>query len=208
MAQVRRSGHPSTGFSPSSERSACPRFISIRRVEGLDRVFVLGRYATHDDGGLTSIGQLFNLAKYEHSTEAREQLVECMATWAETLRSVRPDVVSVDVVVPVPADVTRADHDLQIVAAAAIAQAINLPCPPLLRRARSTGRIKGTRERNRPLRLEGAFAASQNTDGRHVLLVDDLIQSGATMSTCAKELRRAGAKSVTGFAAVSIDPEG
>jgi hypoxanthine-guanine phosphoribosyltransferase len=37
-------------------------------------------------------------------------------------------------------------------------------------------------------------------EGRHVILVDDVLTSGATMRECARVLREAGARSVTGIA--------
>jgi predicted amidophosphoribosyltransferase len=41
--------------------------------------------------------------------------------------------------------------------------------------------------------LEGAFAVAPGVGGKQVLLVDDLLQSGATMNTVAKTLKTQGA---------------
>ena len=45
--------------------------------------------------------------------------------------------------------------------------------------------------------LRGAFAMRGKFSGERVLLVDDIITTGATMNECSKTLRRAGASEVT-----------
>ncbi|MEX0759520.1 MAG: phosphoribosyltransferase family protein, partial [Tistlia sp.] len=52
----------------------------------------------------------------------------------------------------------------------------------------------------RKLNVAGAFAvpppARRALKGRRVLLVDDVLTTGATLSACARTLKRAGAASV------------
>eukprot|EP00928_Gymnodinium_smaydae_P043730 TRINITY_DN29249_c0_g2_i1.p1 TRINITY_DN29249_c0_g2~~TRINITY_DN29249_c0_g2_i1.p1 ORF type:complete len:642 (+),score=147.78 TRINITY_DN29249_c0_g2_i1:79-2004(+) len=43
-------------------------------------------------------------------------------------------------------------------------------------------------------------------EGRHVLIVDDLVQTGGTLYECAVKLREAGAKSVSGFVVHGVFP--
>ena len=49
--------------------------------------------------------------------------------------------------------------------------------------------------------VEGIFSVvrPKMIDGKHVTLIDDVLTSGATLSACAEELKKAGARRVTAF---------
>jgi ComF family protein len=65
-----------------------------------------------------------------------------------------------------------------------------------LERVRETPSQTGLSPAERVENVRGAFAAVDRLDGRHVLLVDDVCTTGATLYACARTLRRAGAASV------------
>ena len=67
-----------------------------------------------------------------------------------------------------------------------------------LRRTRRTPRLGGMGAKARAKVLSGAIEVSRpdRVRGRHILLVDDVLTSGATSTACVKALKRAGAKSV------------
>ena len=48
--------------------------------------------------------------------------------------------------------------------------------------------------------MRGAFECQSDVAGQRVLLVDDVVTSGSTMSACAAALKAAGARSVWGLA--------
>lgn len=108
---------------------------------------------------------------------------------------------AVDLVAPVPMHRLRRlwrgfDHAAFL--SKSVARALDKPHQPaVLRRSRWTGpqprRARPARRRN----VRGAFAADpRRLRGRTVLLVDDVLTTGATADACARTLKQAGAARV------------
>lgn len=105
------------------------------------------------------------------------------------------------VLVPVPLAPRRRrerGHDQAALLAEALSRAAGRErLRRALRRVRDTppqvGRDRAARARN----VQGAFAASTAVAGRDVVLVDDVVTTGATADACARALKAAGARSVT-----------
>lgn len=95
----------------------------------------------------------------------------------------------------------RRGYDQSELLAKEIAKLKNIPRRALLRKTRETavqheldlaGRLENVKE---------AYAAKEDCSGLRLLVVDDIVTSGATLSECIRVLRQAGAAEVTWAAA-------
>ena len=117
-----------------------------------------------------------------------------------------------DALVPIPSTRRRnreRGYDPAVLLARAAARVLGLPLSRLLARTRDTlpqSRLPAAR---RAANVRGAFAASARAAGRALLLVDDVVTTGATARAAAEALRRAGAKRVDLLAfARTPEPDG
>ena len=163
---------------------ACARTIE-RAPVGLDAAEALFLY-----GG--ALSKAITRFKYEDATHLARPL-------AELLRQARTrlPVARATMVVPVPLHRRRlADRGFNQAAllAAPLARDLGVRLDVrVLERIRDTSR-QATLERTERLgNVEQAFAARRNLSGHHVLLVDDVCTTGATLRACSAELTRCGA---------------
>lgn len=126
------------------------------------------------------------------------------ALWAEA-RRVAFDAVPADALVaPVPQHWFRRlsrRYNQADALAGALAKALDRECRDLLRRVKPTPHLVGRGRQERALAMRGAFAARRGVGpsllkGRTVLLVDDVLTTGATLGSAARALKRAGARRV------------
>lgn len=109
-----------------------------------------------------------------------------------------------EVVAPVPLHrwrlLARRFNQAALLAAAAANGARAQVAPDLLRRLRATPSQGGLSPAQRADNVAGAFAVRRGreplVEGRRVLLVDDVMTTGATVEACARTLKRAGARAV------------
>ncbi len=76
-----------------------------------------------------------------------------------------------------------------------LAKKRNLTYCDLLKRNRHSMQHGLTREQ-RLQNINGLYSADQRSNGQKILLVDDIITTGATISECSRQLHKAGASSV------------
>jgi ComF family protein len=125
-----------------------------------------------------------------------------VAGWlCETLHDPRLRGRHFDLIVPVPLHPARQRErgfNQAELLAELLAASTNLPMRNVLERIRYTTTQTAYDRAERMENLHGAFRLRKNRDvrGLHVLLIDDVLTTGSTLSECARILRKAGAVSV------------
>jgi ComF family protein len=87
-----------------------------------------------------------------------------------------------------------------------IARKWNVPVRALVRRKKATAPQAGLTSAERRKNVQGAFAVkTSRVNGMRLLLIDDVLTTGATAGACARQLKRAGAAHVTFLALARRD---
>ena len=109
---------------------------------------------------------------------------------------------------PVPASSKKRGYNVPERMAQPLARAVGVPVvTDALTRARSTRRQEGLSLDERLANVAGAFrvARPEAVEGKRILLVDDVLTTGATASACAQALLDAGAQSVFAVALATVE---
>jgi ComF family protein len=138
-----------------------------------------------------AIAQVLHRYKYEDQSHLARSLGESVA---------RLKLPKVDLVLPVPLHPSRRrsrTYDQALYLAQRVAWLRALPCDAhTLVRQRATARQVGQHRIERQRNVDDAFATRGSLPGATVLLVDDVVTTGATASACARVLKSAGVRAV------------
>lgn len=155
---------------------------------GLDAVRSVGPYAGWLRGAITE-------CKY-HGEWARSALLGTL------IAGVAAELAPFDALVPVPLHRARLRHrgfNQSRMLADHAANRLSVPVEDLLVRSRRTEAQARLGAQDRVQNVKDAFVviAGPGIAGRSLILIDDVITTGATLSACADALRHAGASSVS-----------
>ena len=140
--------------------------------------------------------------KYDGVRDLARPLAERMATyWPEVWQMGSASVP--DLILPVPLHGSRIrerGYNQSALLARRLGPAVGLPeNEKVLVRARATRPQVGLDAAARKENVAGAFACRGDVSGRHIVLVDDVCTTGATLEACAATLKANGAASVWGY---------
>lgn len=181
-----------------------------RQLIGLHTLTCTGETRTYLDGVWAfahyraGVRDLLRVLKYQKKCSVLPALHTILTMGAEVLTRIPHPIVAV----PVPLAAERArlrgfNQAEEIFAPWLSAHGIALH--PMLLRVRETAPLYEHTRTERRQELRGAFAVMEDMPvaGRDVLLVDDIMTTGATLTECARTLKRAGARHVYAFVLAS-----
>lgn len=133
--------------------------------------------------------------KYRHNVGLGEILAKHLVELVESLSW------DVDFIVPVPLGSKRLQergYNQVMLLARPIAWELDIPLKrKALTRTRETRSQVGLSREQRITNVQNAFTAKEHDiNGKRILLVDDVVTTGATINACAKALKEAGVKKV------------
>jgi ComF family protein len=166
-------------------------------LRGFDAAYCFGSY----EGVLR---ELIHLFKYGKIPTLARPLTDLLA--AALPRDER-----IDAIVPVPLHWwrkwSRGFNQAELLART-LSRRTGAPVIEALRRTRPTTAQAGLTNRARRRNVGGAFESrrtSHKLDGKHVLLIDDVMTTGSTAAACALALKRAGVSRVALLTVARVD---
>ena len=186
LAQCSRCGLPFESGAPLHGAGLCG--LCRREATPFDWARGYGAY----EG---SLRQLIHLLKYGRMEALGQPL-------AERLAPLLAEAGPADLIVPVPLYWLRSwrrGFNQSEMVARELSRLTGLPLDRrCLRRTRDTASQTGLTRRQRRLNVRGAFTVRlpDRVRGKTIVLVDDVITTGATVGACARALKRAGASRV------------
>ncbi len=191
-----RPANLSAGILPGGDRNASLRCAlgRLNAVETDGRIPVISPFMTNDP-----VLKLVHLIKFSAYTALIPLVARTVRAATSCYRSGKMDSC---LLIPVPMHpkqhrergFNQAEH-----LARELSVGLEIPLAPgILRRNRSGKRQSTTPREKRWINVHGAFSTGNGSlTGKHALLVDDLVTTGATAASCSDALFAAGAASVT-----------
>jgi ComF family protein len=175
---------PFANRSPLDHEGKCA--LCRLGLKGFDDAYTYGSY----EGNLRALIHLF---KYRRMEPLAQHFGGLMAL-------ALPRDSQFDEVVPMPMHWWKRwqrGYNQSELLAREIARRWRVPVRQPVRRRKLGVAQAGLTNAKRRTNVSGAFAANGRLDGKRILLIDDVLTTGATASACARALKRAGAARVT-----------
>ena len=165
----------------------------INPPQNIDLMIVCGYY----DGILKKLIRKFKFSKQKSLSSYLVRFVE------ECIRDTNY-FLSIDLITSVPLYETRLKErgfNQSELIAKQLSNFLNLPYDGnILKRIKETSFMYSLSKNERKKNVKGVFSVSRNLNGLNILLVDDILTTGATLSEIASEIKKHGANSVYALA--------
>ena len=171
--------HPPTCWNCNRLSAGWQTCARCRRSSALTGAFVGGRY----DGVLKELIVSLKFNRDQSAARSAANLLTPLLSPA--------DFDEVTSVPSAPGRRRQRGFNQSALIAKEVARQLALPYRPALGRWRAAEQI-GARRNERFIQVDGAFYAIRQVSGR-ILIVDDVLTTGATLNACAKALKAAGA---------------
>lgn len=192
------------GRAVRPERLFCPGCVPALPKEPLSREFPL------PGGGSLAVAACFPYEKGFRRTLHRLKFQEERALarplgtlMAEAASSLGEDFDGVTWVPMSPQKLRRRGYNQSELLAKAVAKELGLPAWDLLEQVRETDTQHNLTRAQRADNVRGAYRTKSAALGKRLLLVDDIVTTGATLRACAQGLYGAGAQKVCAVCAAS-----
>lgn len=185
--------------APCMRRLSTPHAL-VRTAEmmaDLDGIWAFARYRA-------AVRDLLRALKYQKKRAALPALHTLLVAGKEVLHDLPRPLVAVPVPLAPERRKTRGFNQAEEIFASWL-RTHEIPVAPLLVRTRETTPLYEHTREERRRELRGAFAVSEGADltGADILLVDDIMTTGATLVECARTLKHAGAGRIYAFVLAS-----
>lgn len=179
---------------PLDEQGRCG--LCRRGVRGFDAAYSFGFY----EGELRELIHLFKYGRVQTLAKPLGRL----------LALAFPRDQRFDLIVPMPLHWRKRwqrGFNQSALLASEMGRRANVPVKNALRRVRFTTSQAGLTNAKRRLNVSGAFRARRSAilQGKRVLLIDDVMTTGATAASCARALKMAGVEQVTLLTLARVD---
>lgn len=192
------------GRAVRPERLFCPGCVPALPKEPLSREFPL------PGGGSLAVAACFPYEKGFRRTLHRLKFQEERALarplgllMAEAASSLGEELDGVTWVPMSPQKLRRRGYNQSELLAKAVAKELGLPAWDLLEQVRETDTQHSLTRSQRADNVRGAYRTKSAALGKRVLLVDDIVTTGATLRACAQGLYGAGAQKVCAVCAAN-----
>jgi ComF family protein len=185
---------PFLNSAPLDEQGRCG--LCRRGLTGFDTAFSYGEYTG-------TLRKLIHVFKYSRVSPLSEPL-------GRLLVRALPRTEGFDAIVPMPLHWTRRwkrGFNQSELLARVVSRRTGIPVANALRRRKPTPPQAGLTSAERRTNVSGAFEIRSRdaVRGRSVLLIDDVLTTGATAAACARALKRGGADRVTALTLARVD---